>query len=159
MSPSRRQERHLTIEEYGRLDESDHVRSELVRGRLVSEPRPAAPHGRVQALLARHLDLFVEENGLGRVLTDVGVVIDRAADTVQGPDVLFVSDERLGGPLPDGFLEVAPDLAVEIVSPSNSASDMQRKVLEYLTPAAARWVVDPASLRSAPTRCLPPRER
>lgn len=146
MTRTHRDERRLTIEEYARLDEPDDVRSELVRGRLVREPRPGAPHGRSQTRLARLLDGFAEEHDLGLVLTDVGVVIDERAPTVRGPDVLFVSRHRLSGPLPDGFLDVAPDLAVEIVSPGNTASGIQEKVLEYLD-AGTRlvWVVDPGS--------------
>lgn len=148
---ARDHEGRLTIEEYARLDEPDEFRTELVRGRLVREPRPGTPHGYCQALLTRHLVDFVAERDLGVVLTDVGVVIDGVAETVRGPDLVFVSYERLSGPLPDGFLEVAPDLAVEIVSPGNTASGIQEKVLEYLDAGAGMvWVVDPGS-RTATT--------
>ena len=139
-------ERTYTLEEYERLQEPDEYRSELVRGMLVREPPPGMPHGRTQTLLARHLDHFVEEHGLGIVATEAGVVIDERGPTVLGPDVLFISHARLAGPLPDGFLRVAPDLAVEIVSPSNSASEIQEKVLIYLDAGTRMvWVVDPRS--------------
>lgn len=146
MPRTRHHDRRWTIEEYARLDEGDEVRTELVRGRLVREPRPAAPHGHTQARLAHHLVAFVEERDLGVVMTDVGVVLDPDAPTVRGPDVLFVSRERLSGSLPEGFLEVAPDLAVEIVSPANSVSAIQDKVLDCLDAGTRNvWVVDPSS--------------
>lgn len=139
----------LTVDEYARLDEPDDVRSELVRGRLVREPRPAAPHGYVQVELSRRLADFVADGDLGFVLTDVGVVVTEEPPTVRGPDVLFLAHETLGGPLPEGFLEIAPDLAVEIVSPGNSASHIQEKALEYLDAGSRMvWVVDP-TLRTA----------
>lgn len=146
MPRTRHDERRWTIEEYARLDEGEEVRTELVGGRLVREPRPAAPHGRTQARLARRLDAFVEERELGVVMTDVGVVLDPEGPTVRGPDVLFVSHERLPSPLPEGFLEVAPDLVVEVVSPSNAVSEVQAKVLDHLEAGTREvWVVDPGS--------------
>lgn len=143
---SRTNPESLTIEEYARLREPDDVRSELVRGRLVREPRPAVPHGYVQVELSRVLSNFVREHEVGVVLNDVGVVIEEDPPTVRGPDVLFVSNDTLGSPLPEGFLTVAPDLAVEIVSPSDTASQIQEKVVEYLGFGSRMvWVVDPGS--------------
>jgi Uma2 family endonuclease len=139
-------ERTYTLEEYERLEEPDEYRSELVRGMLVREPPPGLPHGRTQTLLARHLDHFVEEHGLGIVATEVGVVIDERGPTVLAPDVVFVSRGRLPAPLPAGFLRMAPDLAVEIVSPRNTVSEVQEKVLMYLDAGTRMvWIVDPRS--------------
>lgn len=142
--------RHLTIAEYADLQEPDDVRSELVGGVLVREPRPGFGHGRTQTRLARRLDSHVEEHELGTVATDVGVVLSHDPPTVRGPDVAYFSRERLTES-PEGFVETAPDLAVEIVSPSNTVSHIQARVLEYLD-AGTRlvWVVDPGS-RSAAT--------
>lgn len=153
MDVTEEDERLFTVEEYAALREPDSVRSELVRGRIVREPPPSAPHGFTQARLGRYLDAFVEEEGLGFVLTETGVVTDADASrpTVRGPDVLFVSRERLPGALPDGYLTVAPDLVVEVVSPSNTASDIQDRVLEYLDEGVRLvWVVDPMA-RTATT--------
>lgn len=139
-------ERVYTLEEYERLHEPDDHRSELVRGMLVREPPPGMPRGRTQALLAAHLVGYVEEHRLGMVLTETGCVLDERGPTVRAPDVLFISHDRLPEPLPDGFLLVAPDLAVEIVSPGNTATEIQGKVLEYLAAGSRMvWVVDPRS--------------
>ncbi len=139
-------ERTYTLEEFERLDELDEYRSELVRGMLVREPPPGLPHGRTQTLLARHLDRFVEEHGLGIVATEVGVVIDERGPTVLAPDVVFISRDRLSVPLPAGFLQTPPDLAVEIVSPGSTVSEIQEKVLMYMDAGTRMvWVVDPGS--------------
>jgi Uma2 family endonuclease len=90
----------------------------------------------------------VERRGGGRVVVgDVGFVLRVPSDPerVRAPDVAFVSPERLpSGRLPEGFLSGAPDLAVEVLSPSDNPIDIQQKVRDYLE-AGARlvWVVAP----------------
>lgn len=122
-----------------------------MRGRLVREPRPGTEHGWLQVELARRLAAFVEERGFGGIVaSDFGIVLSTEPPTVRGPDLGYVSAERLPAEgIPVGFLRAAPDLAVEIVSPSNTASEIQERVLDYLD-AGTRlvWVVDPAT-RSA----------
>jgi Uma2 family endonuclease len=75
---------------------------------------------------------------------DTGFILSRAPDTVRAPDIAFVAEGRFETGLPFGYVPFAPDLAVEIVSPSNTASELQAKVLEYLE-AGTRlvWVIDP----------------
>jgi Uma2 family endonuclease len=138
--------RVLSVEEYEQLQEPEEYRSELVRGLLVREPRPGAYHAWIQTRLTHRLDAYVEKESLGSVFTDVGVVIAKQPPTVRGPDIAFYARDRLPAPLPHGFLERAPDLAVEIVSPSNTVSELLAKVTEYLQ-AGTRlvWVVDPLS--------------
>ncbi len=136
--------RTLSIAEFERLPEEDAYRIELVRGRLVREPRPAPLHGRVSVILATRLDTFVERHGGGVVLVDVGVVTARDPDTVRGPDIAFYARERIPA---DGYgagFWGPPDLAVEILSPSNRTAEMRAKVTEYLDAGVRTvWVVDP----------------
>ena len=135
----------LTIEEFEKLPEEDAYRVELVRGRLVREPRPAAMHGLLLARLASAIETFAREHGLGLTFADVGFVVAQDPPTVRGPDLAFVSAEaaRREG-LPRTFWRIAPDLAIEILSPSNTAAEIQEKVLEYLTVGSRQvWVVDP----------------
>ena len=123
----------------------DGCRHELVEGFLVREPLPAPRHGRVQARFARALLDFVEPRGLGEVYTEVGFVLAKNPDTVRGPDVSYVSPPALGRLRDDTRLfPGAPDLAVEILSPSNRAAEVRSKVAEFLA-AGTRlvWVVDP----------------
>ncbi|MEQ1857696.1 MAG: Uma2 family endonuclease [Longimicrobiales bacterium] len=139
-------EHRFTVEEYERLEGPDDFHSELIRGLVVREPPPGLPHGRCQTLIASRLERFAQDRGLGVVFTEVGVVIDERTPTVLGPDVLFVARDRLPSPLPQGFLRLAPDLVVEIVSPSNSASAVHEKVLLYLDVGTRLvWVIDPRS--------------
>lgn len=138
----------LSVEEYARLQEPEEYRSELVRGVLVRQPRPGATHARTQVRLAARLDAHAEavDGPAGTVFTDVGVALPGMPRTVRGPDIAFCAADRVPDPLPRGFLETAPDLAVEILSPGNSATKMQEKTTEYLG-AGVRlvWVVDPSS--------------
>ena len=79
-----------------------------------------------------------------------GFILRRNPDTVRAPDASFVTGDRLPeGDLPLGYLELAPDLAVEVASPSDSARDIQEKVADWLR-AGTRlvWVIYPAT-RSA----------
>lgn len=76
---------------------------------------------------------------------DTGIVTERDPDSVRGPDVLFVSRQRWPQErAPDGFLEVAPDLAVEVLSPHDVWKDVLEKTSEYFDAGVREvWVVDP----------------
>ena len=140
----------LSAEEYYRLPEEPGWRDELVEGSVVREPLPTFGHGNASARIAHFLLEWVGPRKLGEVVGECGFVVRREPDTVRGPDAAFVSAERLAAWSGDGpFFEGAPDLAVEVLSPSNTREEIDRKVREYLA-AGARlvWVVDPAS-RSA----------
>lgn len=137
-------ERLLTIAEFEQLPEEDGYRIELVRGRLVRSPRPASLHGRLMVRLARRLDEFAEAGDHGVVLADVGVVIARNPDTVRGPDIAFFTKQRIPETSYATTFWGPPDLAIEITSPSNRASEMQEKVADYLDAGVRMvWVVDP----------------
>jgi Uma2 family endonuclease len=89
----------------------------------------------------------VKTRALGKVLVEVGYVLVRAPDTVRAPDISFVAASRLaGGRAPQGFISGPPDLAVEVVSPGDSATDLDAKVQEYLL-AGTRllWLVHPGT--------------
>lgn len=135
----------LTLDEYERLPDEDGYRLELSAGRLVREPPPGARHGVIVRNLFRALDTFVSDHELGEVVFETGFLLVERPPTVRGPDVAFISAERLpAGPVPEGFWPMAPDLAVEVVSPSNAAAEMQEKVLQYLeTGTRLVWVVQP----------------
>ena len=94
----------LTLEEYERMPDEDGYSLELAAGRLVREPRPGARHGVIVGDLFRVLDSFVRKRGLGRVLIEAGFLLAEDPPTVRGPDVAFISVERLpAGPVPKGF--------------------------------------------------------
>lgn len=120
---------------------------ELVRG----EPRVMSPagggHGVVQGNLSRLLLPFVHEHRLGRVFNDgVGFELIALPRTVRNPDLSFVRSDRLppGGIRRRGFLKMAPDLAVEVLSPDESAAELQEKIDDYQASGTPLiWVIDP----------------
>jgi len=135
----------LTAEQLAATPDSGQ-RQELVGGRLITEPPASYDHGRVGLRILRILARFVEEQELGEVISlETGFLLARDPDTVRAPDVAFISRETLerAGEI-RGFFPGAPDLAVEVLSPSERAADVHAKVADYLA-AGTRvvWVVDP----------------
>jgi Uma2 family endonuclease len=135
----------MTVEDLYVMPE-DGFKYELQAGMLVSEPLPGFRHGWVSAAAGEFLRAHVRTHRLGVVLVcDSGFILARKPDTVRGPDVAFVSRERFeaSGDTVKAFTG-APDLAVEVLSPSNTLASMHAKVADYLA-AGTRlvWVVDP----------------
>lgn len=120
----------------------DSVRRELVRGE-VREMSPAGKrHGRIGARILSRLGLHVESQGLGEVYnSDTGFKLSSNPDTVRAPDVAFVTREHADavGEI-DGFIPGAPDLAIEVISPTDSYGEVDEKVSEYLE-AGTRMVI------------------
>ncbi len=121
---------------------------ELVEGEIVDMPLPNPIHAAVLATLATKLNFFVTERGLGRVLAgDAPFILERnpeGRDTFRGLDIAYISTERLSGRLPRKPLRVAPDLAVEIISPSNKAEDIEKKIEQLLEAGTTLiWIVYP----------------
>ncbi len=138
--------RRMTIEEFEQLPDLDDYPYELVRGWLVREPPPMELHGSLQARLGSFVLAFVERENLGLVVTETHYVLREDPRIVRCPDVAFVARARLEGDDPQDthFRRGAPDLAVEILSPSNRRAEVVEKVAEYLVAGArAVWVVDP----------------
>lgn len=124
-------------------------RVELVRGVLVVREPPGLRHGRVAVNLAVRLVEHVRALDLGQVYVEAGFKLARAPDTVRGPDVAFISRARLPDPEPVGYPDMAPDLAVEIVSPRDRPGEILAKVADWLS-AGTRlvWVIDPERRRA-----------
>lgn len=123
---------------------------ELVEGELIEMSKPTRIHGIVVANLTAEIVYFVKHRGLGEVNAgDTGFILERGEDgrdTVRGLDIAFVSESRAPEPPDFSWYEVGPDLAVEVISPSNKASDTHLKVTQLLN-AGARlvWLVYPAT--------------
>lgn len=131
----------MTAEEFAR-DYADR-RAELVKGRVVESPMPQMKHGKVCYRATITLGTFVEAHDLGHIMTnDTWMVVQRGPDTVRGADILFISYARLPkGNVPDGMLEVAPELVFEVRSPSDRWTDMIAKMLEYLSAGVSVVVI------------------
>ncbi len=125
--------------------------SELIKGKVVPLTNPKPLHGVLMSEVAYRIQEFVRPRKLGLIFSgDAGVIIERGPDTVRGPDVGFISQARAAkqGSL-EKYFSVAPELCVEIVSPSDHWSDITEKVDMFLSIGVAIvWIIDP-KLRNA----------
>ncbi len=120
---------------------------ELVRGKLQDMTPPGEEHGEISVNTAALLITHVRRHKLGKVVVESGFYTQRNPDTVRAPDVSFFSQARLGPEgLPKGYGVIAPDLAVEVVSPNDTAQDVETRVLEMLAAGVKRvWVLFPGT--------------
>ncbi len=135
---------HFTVAEYLETDETSR-RRELVHGELREPPAPTYGH---QAVVTRLVALFhthVERHRLGHVcVSPLDVILDAERDLILQPDIVFVSSERAG--IIRDRIWGAPDLVVEVLSPSNRGYDrmVKRELYERLG-VAHYWIVDPGA--------------
>lgn len=126
----------------------DGKRYELIEGVLNKMSPAGMAHGLVAMRAGAILFNFVHQRELGEVFAaETGFVVSTDPDTVRAPDAAFVAADRLPpGDFPPGYLRLTPDLVVEVVSPSDTASELQSKVCTWLD-AGCRlvWVVYPAT--------------
>lgn len=131
----------FSVEEFAALPD-DGTKHELNEGELVVTALAKPRHGDCQAKLGSAIREFVVSQSLGNVYIASGYRLAR--HTVRGPDVSFVRASRLQGP--DEYFDGAPDLAVEIVSPGDDASDLRQEIKQYLgAGTSVVWVVYPRS--------------
>lgn len=129
----------FTYEDY--LNTPEDRRYELIDGDLYLTPAPGELHQRVSILLGSKLFQFASENSLGRVYVAPFDVVLSDVDVVQ-PDLLFVSNERSTIITPDN-VQGAPDLVVEILSPSTATRDTTFKRVLYARHGVREyWMVD-----------------
>jgi Uma2 family endonuclease len=131
----------LTAEQFEQLPD-DGMRHELDQGELIVMPPPGLPHAIVQARVIELLSVFVNTQSFGVVLGEAGFRL--GSETVRAPDAAFIRAQRIRERDLDRF-EGGPDLAIEVISPSESAVDIDRKVDQYLAAGAIVWVLYPSS--------------
>ena len=119
----------------------DGYRFELIKGALHQMAPASSQHGRIALRIGWRLAQFVEREALGETYAaETGFVIDTAPDTVRAPDASFVSKERAALASEEGFFPGAPDLAIEVVSPSDRPVEVEDKALDWLR-AGTRMVI------------------
>jgi Uma2 family endonuclease len=119
---------------------------ELIDGRIVPMSPSGGEHGFIEfSTLGIELAQFVRQHKLGWVVGgEVGIYTRRNPDRVRGADIAFISRQRLPHKPGPGYIAVAPELVVEVVSPTDSWPEVRQKVKEYLSIGVERvWVVDP----------------
>jgi Uma2 family endonuclease len=135
----------MTAEELLRLP-ADGMRHELIDGELRTMAPAGGPHGRDALRIGARLLAHAEARVLGEVFAaETGFLLRRDPDLVRAGDVAFVRADRLPTEgLPTGFVPLAPDLVVEVVSPGDTAADVQDKVDTWLRCGTrAVWVLYP----------------
>ena len=134
----------LTAEEFLERYSDKEGHFELVKGEVIEMASPGEIHSSIATELAVHLSPYARQHNLGRVFVELGFCLECRPDTVRAPDVSFVKAEHLPDQLRRGFFPGAPDLAIEVVSPSNRATDLESKIQEYLAHGTQRvWVFYP----------------
>jgi Uma2 family endonuclease len=136
----------MSANEFWELPEQAGVRFELVDGEVIEEPGSSMRHAAIVALIFSTLRAFVLQAGLGQVFPDgLAYLLLTDPDTVRIPDVSFIPSDRLpaSGPT-EGYSTILPALAVEVVSPGNSALELRRRTRDYLEAGVSIvWVVWP----------------
>ncbi len=136
--------RLLTAEEFWRLPDAG-GKMELVDGEVRTMVPVGGEHGVLQATLGSMFRDHAKQHG-GKSMVETGFILRRQPDLVRAPDVSWVSPGRVPTQDRDKFWPGAPDLAVEVVSPDDSAKEIEAKVLEYLAAGSQwAWVVYPAT--------------
>ena len=145
----------LTSEDLWRIV-ADGSRYELSKGELQPMTPIGIQHGAVVGNLQLLLGTHVKKNRLGLVGPEIGFRLSRDPDTVRAPDIAFIAKRRLPKEgIPKKFADFPPDLAVEVLSPEDKASEIQKKVEEYLAAGVPLvWVVDPANQKVTVYRSL-----
>ena len=138
----------MTADDLWRLPPNG-MRHELIAGELHEWPLAGGEHGCVAASVLGRLGVFLDrhaEIGGGVFAAGTGFRIARNPDTVRAPDVAYVGEERLPQARVPGYPNLAPDLVVEVVSPNDTAAEIQTKVGEWLQAGAqVVWVLYPAN--------------
>ena len=141
--------RRMTVAEFEQwqLPLDDACRYDLWDGEVIEMAPAGANHGRVAMSLGSLVHVHAQRHRLGHTYAaETGFVLDEVRQRVLGPDVAFVTRSRVPAGSQGGFFRGAPDLAVEVRSPSQSHPEMDTKAHGYLA-AGTRlvWIVDPDS--------------
>ena len=121
-------------------------RYEIVNGELIDRGNSGALHGNIGAILSSALFAVVNAQKLG-ALFDSSTAFKMKNGNRRSPDISFFAKERLQGitELPSGFLEGAPDLVVEVLSPGNTVEEMHNKLVEYFDNGTRlAWMIHPS---------------
>lgn len=137
----------LTGEDFWHLGEERIEHAELVAGRIIKGMPTGHEHGDIEAVIAALLVMFVRQAKLGKVMSgEVGLYTQRNPDTVRAADVLFISNGRYAMVTSGSFLDVAPELIIEILSPDDAWRTVDKKLREYFAIGVVLvWIVNPES--------------
>ncbi len=137
----------LTLEEFAQLP-GNGVRHEMNAGELITMPPPKSLHTRIAQAIFNGIQLALRESSWGETFIEAGYLLSREPLTVRQPDVSVLRKQRIQSTPPEDYFEGAPELAVEIVSPSHSAQDLEINIEQYLHSGAKQvWILYPKTKR------------
>lgn len=137
----------LSAAEFDQLAADTDDRMELVAGEIQRMAPPNHEHGKISGNSYAKLTWWLNKDGLGEAYVEAGYRLRRDPDTVRIPDVSVLLEEKLAA-LGDGrrYPDFAPDLAIEVLSPSDTFEAVERKALEYMEAGSALvWIINPSS--------------
>ncbi len=137
----------LTLEQFSKLPRGQE-QHELSAGKLITMAPPKFLHSQIARAVFKLLEQFLDKAGFAEAFPETGYVLSRDPLTIRQPDISVLTKERIRSTKADDYVEGAPELAVEVVSPSDPADDLQIKVDQYLDAGAKQvWVVYPKTKR------------
>ena len=142
-----RQRTLMSADDFFRLYSHRDGRHELVDGQVVEMAPVNEEHGDIAFNISGAFFVYSRQSGIGRGGVETGYRVRQNPDTVRGPDVSFNLHSRESGEGPSiGFVSGAPDIAIEVISPSNTTADMEQKIQEYISAGSQRvWTVYPST--------------
>jgi Uma2 family endonuclease len=133
----------LTLEQFAQLP-GDDARHEMDAGTLITLPPAKSLHSRIARSVFIAIQACLDKAGLREAFSEAGYVLSQEPLTIRQPDISVLGKDRIAATDADSYFQGAPDLAVEIVSPSDSAQDLESKVKQYLQAGAKQvWVLYP----------------
>ena len=138
--------RPLTAEELLAMPD-DGMRHELARGELTTMVPPGSEHGFIALTIGAHLRAHVQAHDLGRAFVETAYILSRQPDTVRAPDVSYLRKSRLLAGR--GYYPGAPDVAVEVMSPTDRRAEVEAKTREYLAAGTPMVIVVDTEKRTA----------
>jgi Uma2 family endonuclease len=148
IAPLRTESELMTVDEFYdfvHLPENRARSFDLVRGKVIELPRRTRIHGRICVNATFKLELFARRKRKGYLVSNnSGVILERNPDTVRGPDLAYYEDVQHFDDLPEKWGDTTPRLAVEVLSPNDSASYLTQKIQDYLDNGVeVVWVINP----------------
>jgi Uma2 family endonuclease len=133
----------MTVEDFDRLAEPDELDYEFDEGELVVMTKPRPLHNRIVSRLEYELQAYLKAHPIGEVFNSETLFV-LSPNTKRAPDVSFLRAERAKQIDPNADIPGAPDLAVEVLSPTDTVNAMRRKIRQYFSAGAqCVWVVYP----------------